>query len=71
MEEFEEIDVSDYRNHKKLLENLSIGRYENEFNRDWKAYLTEVFKYDDAPPSQPKSFRYIPKEKPHPFENWM
>jgi len=54
----------------KLLESLSVDRYENEFNRDWKLYLTEMFKYDDEPTPYVKPEPIVIKEI-HPFEDWI
>ena len=71
MEEFEEIDYQSISKSRRLLEKISVDRYWNDFKGDWKAYLTDVFKYDDEPKSVSKPFRIIIPEKPHPFGNWI
>jgi len=69
MEEFEEIDYQSISKSRRLLEKFSVDRYWNDFNGDWKAYLTDVFKYDDEPKSVDKPFRLKVeiKEKVNPF----
>ena len=69
MEEFEEIDYQSISKSRRLLEKISVDRYWNEFKGDWKAYLTDVFKYDDEPKSVDKPFRLKVeiKEKVNPF----
>jgi len=71
MEEFEEIDYQSITQNRKQLEKLTSDRYWNEFNGDWKSYLQDVFKYDDAPSSVDKPFRIKIKEKEHPFVKWI
>lgn len=44
MEDFEEIDLSEYKNQRNQLYKLSVDRYWNEFKGDWKSYMNEVFK---------------------------
>ena len=67
--DFEEIDYKSVNESRRMLERFSTDRYWNEFNGDWKAYLTEVFKYDDEPKSVDKPFRLKVeiKEKVNPF----
>jgi len=69
MEEFEEIDYQSISKSRRLLEKISVDRYWNEFKGDWKAYLTDVFKYDDEPKSVDKPFRLKVevKEEVNPF----
>lgn len=71
MEEFE--DVIDYRsliNERKQLDRLTSDRYWNEYNGDWKAYLTDVFKYEDTPqPFQKTSMKEF--KQSHPFDRWI
>jgi len=69
MEEFEEIDYQSISKSRRLLEKISVDRYWNEFKGDWKAYLTDVFKYDTEPKSVDKPFRLKVeiKEKVNPF----
>jgi hypothetical protein len=57
MEEFEEIDYQSISKSRRLLEKISVDRYWNEFKGDWKAYLTDVFKYDTEDKSVDKPFR--------------
>lgn len=73
MEEDFEFDFKSIVNEKKQLEKLTSDRYWNEFNGDWKAYLTDVFKYDTENKSVEKSFRTKLEiiEPPHPFVNWI
>lgn len=73
MEEFEEIDYQSITNNRKQLEKFSSDRYWNEFNGDWKAYLTDVFKYDTENKSIDKPFRtkVVVEETEHPFGNWI
>lgn len=71
MEEFE--DVIDYRsliNERKQLERLTSDRYWNEYKGDWKAYLTDVFKYDDTPQPFQKTTMLL-SEPSHPFDKWI
>jgi len=65
------IDFSSIQRDRTELQRLSSDRYWDEFNGDWKSYLQDVFKYDDAPPSVEKPFRIKVKEKEHPFVNWI
>ena len=67
--EFDEIDYKSISKSRRLLEKFSVDRYWNDFNGDWKAYLTDVFKYDDEPKSVDKPFRLKVeiKEKVNPF----
>ena len=69
MEEFEEIDYQSISKSRRLLEKISVDRYWNDFKGDWKAYLTDVFKYDDEPKSVDKPFRLKVeiKEEVNPF----
>ena len=67
----EDIDWSSIQENKTQLQRLSSDRYWNEFNGDWKAYLDDVFKWDDPPQSVDKPFRLKVKEKEHPFVNWI
>jgi hypothetical protein len=69
--EFDEIDFKSISQSRRLLEKFSVDRYWNEFNGDWKAYLTEVFKYDTEDKSVEKPFRLSIPEKPHPFGKWI
>lgn len=70
MEDWDEIDFSDIPNQRKLLESISVDRYWNEFKGDWKAYLTDVFKYEDTPQPFKKTIIVEIKES-HPFEDWF
>jgi len=67
--EFDEIDYKSISKSRRLLEKFSVDRYWNDFKGDWKAYLTDVFKYDDEPKSVDKPFRLKVeiKEKVNPF----
>lgn len=69
MEEFEEIDYQSISKSRRLLEKISVDRYWNEFKGDWKAYLTDVFKYDTEDKSVDKPFRLKVeiKEEVNPF----
>jgi hypothetical protein len=69
MEEFEEIDYQSISKSRRLLEKFSVDRYWNDFKGDWKAYLTDVFKYDTEDKSVDKPFRLKVeiKEKVNPF----
>jgi hypothetical protein len=69
MEEFEEIDYQSISKSRRLLEKISVDRYWNEFKGDWKAYLTDVFKYDTEDKSVDKPFRLKVEveEKVNPF----
>jgi hypothetical protein len=69
MEEFEEIDYQSISKSRRLVEKISVDRYWNDFKGDWKAYLTDVFKYDDEPKSVDKPFRLKVeiKEEVNPF----
>jgi len=69
MEEFEEIDYQSISKSRRLLEKISVDRYWNDFKGDWKAYLTDVFKYDEEPKSADKPFRLKVevKEEVNPF----
>ena len=69
--EFDEIDFKSINQSRRLLEKFSVDRYWNEFKGDWKAYLTEVFKYDTEDKSVEKPFRLSIPEKPHPFGKWI
>ena len=69
--EFDEIDFKSISQSRRLLEKFSVDRYWNEFKGDWKAYLTEVFKYDTEDNSVEKPFRLSIPEKPHPFGKWI
>ena len=71
MEEFEEIDYKSISRDRKQLERLTSDRYWSEYKGDWKAYLTDAFRWDDEPPSQPNPFSVKIKEKPHPFGEWI
>lgn len=71
MEEFE--DVIDYRSistERKQLERLTSDKYWNEYNGDWKAYLTDVFKHDDIPQPFQKKDLVTPTNQ-HPFNKWI
>ena len=67
--EFDEIDFKSISQSRRLLEKFSVDRYWNDFKGDWKAYLTDVFKYDDEPKSVDKPFRLKVevKEEVNPF----
>ena len=67
--DFEEIDYKSVNESKRMLERFSTDRYWNEFKGDWKAYLTEVFKYDTEDKSVDKPFRLKVeiKENVNPF----
>jgi hypothetical protein len=69
MEEFEEIDYQSISKSRRLLEKISVDRYWNDFKGDWKAYLTDVFKYDTEDKSVDKPFRLKVeiKEEVNPF----
>ena len=69
MEEFEDIDYESIAKSRRDLNKVSVDRYWNEFKGDWKAYLTDVFKYDTEDKSVDKPFRLKVeiKEKVNPF----
>ena len=69
MEEEFEIDYKSINRERKQLERLTSEKYWNEYKGDWKAYLTDVFKYEDTPqPFQPIKLK---TKKVHPFEEWI
>ena len=70
MEDFEEVDLTEYKNQRNQLTKLSVDRYWNEFKGDWKSYLDYVFQWDDKPMGYVKPV-YVPKKKVHPFEKWL
>lgn len=73
MEDELELDLHIYKNQKKQLERLTSQRYWNEYNGNWKGYLTDVFKYDDIPTpfvKENKPIKIIKKEI-HPFNEWI
>ena len=69
MEEFEDIDYQSISKSRRDLNKVSVDRYWNEFKGDWKAYLTDVFKYDTEDKSVDKPFRLKVEveEKINPF----
>ena len=49
MEDYENIDMDEVKalsKSKKRLRELSSDKYWNEYNGDWKGYMSEVFKYE-------------------------
>lgn len=70
MDEFDEIDLTEYKNQRNQLTKLSVDRYWNEFKGDWKSYMNEVFKWDDKPMGYVKPV-YVPKKEIHPFDIWI
>ena len=70
MEDFEGIDLTEYKNQRNQLTKLSVDKYWNQFKGDWKSYMSEVFKWDDIPKEYVKPV-YVPKKEIHPFETWI
>jgi hypothetical protein len=71
MEDFEEVDLTEYKNQRNQLIRLSLDRYEKVFKRNWKVYLADVFKFDDEPMEYVKPLPLVAKKKTHPFEKWV
>ena len=55
---------------KELLDSISIDVYEKEFNNDYKAYLTHVFRFEDEPTPYKKPEPIVIVET-HPFDKWI
>lgn len=70
-DDYEPIDLSQYKKHKQKLERLSFGRYEMEFRRDWKAYLKEVFRFEGPITEYVKPLPLPVKKEIHPFNEWI
>ena len=70
MEEDFEFDYKSLYNERKQLDRLTSDKYWSEYKGDWKAYLTDVFKYEDTP--QPFQQTIIKsKIVKHPFDEWI
>ena len=71
MEEFDEVDFKSINKERKKLEKMSSDKYWNEYNGDWKNYLSDVFKYDDEVKPYVKEERVVEVTETHPFGKWI